>query len=154
MSKIIYAQDELNIKGKSIFLAGPTPRKSDVLSWRPKAIKMISQGSFDGTILMPEFKDRNKWSYNFAYDKQIAWELKAIDVADKIIFWIDRHLPDMPAFTTNTEFGYWIAKNPEKIILGIPKNSEKCDYIKYLAIENNIDIHYTFYKIVYQINKL
>jgi len=154
MCNIIYAQQELNFEGKSVFLAGPTPRKMNVMSWRPKALKMLNQSSFNGTILVPEFKDRNNFTKNFAYDKQIAWELEAMKKADKIVFWIDRHLPDMPGFTTNTEFGYWVAKDPEKIILGIPENSEKCDYIKYLAIENNIDIHYTFDKIVYEVNKL
>ena len=151
--KLIYAQEEINIEGKSIFLSGPTPRKIDVLSWRPKAIKWLSMSSFEGTILVPEFKDRTKFTKNFAYDKQIAWELLAMEKADKIIFWIDRHLPDMPAFTTNIEFGCWCAKQPEKIILGIPEGSEKCDYIKYLAKENGIEIYKTFDKIVQELGK-
>lgn len=152
--KTILAQQPINIEGKSIFLAGPTPRKLEVKSWRPKALKMINQSSFNGTVLVPEFQDRSDFTKNFAYDKQIAWELEAMEKADKIVFWIDRHLPDMPAFTTNTEFGYWVAKDPSKIILGIPEGSEKCDYIKYLATENDINIHYTFDQIVYEVNKI
>jgi len=152
--KIIYAQEKIDIMGKSIFLAGPTPRKLDVQSWRPKALKMINESSFKGTVLLPEFKDRKNFTKNFAYDKQIEWELQSMKEADKIVFWIDRHLPDMPAFTTNTEFGYWVAKQPSKIILGIPDGSEKCDYIRYLAKENNIVVYETFSEIIEAIKTL
>jgi hypothetical protein len=155
INKIIYAQQDISLDNKSVFfLVGPTPRSEGVMSWRPKVLKMINQSSFNGTILIPEFKSKDGFTKNFAYDKQIEWELSAMEKADKIIFWIDRHLPNMPTFTTNTEFGYWVAKQPSKIILGIPESSEKCDYIKYLAIENNIVIHETFDKIISDLSNI
>jgi len=98
--------------------------------------------------MIPEFQDSIGFIKNFAYDKQIEWELEAMEKADKIVFWIDRHLPDMSGFTTNTEFGYWIAKDPSKIVLGIPSDSERCDYIKYLANKNNVLCQTTLYETI------
>jgi len=136
--KVIYTQTSLDIEGKSVFLAGPTPRNDSVKSWRPEAIKMFKDFGFDGTLLIPEFKDRKDWKENFAYNAQIDWEHNAMELADIILFWIPRKLPDMPAFTTNTEYGYWLAKDPSRITLGIPDNAVKCDYIKYTAGKHKI----------------
>jgi hypothetical protein len=36
------------------------------------------------------------------------WEREGLIKASVIFFWIPRGLPDMPAFTTNVEFGYWL----------------------------------------------
>lgn len=135
---LIYAQTPLEINRKSIFLAGPTPRSKDVQSWRPKAIKMFAQSPFSGTLLIPEIK--GGWHKDFAYADQIEWELEAMEQADIILFWIPRDIKTMPAFTTNTEFGYWLAKDPSKIRLGIPAGAEKCDYIKYIAEKNGVEV--------------
>ena len=142
MVKIIYAQTDINIEGKSIFLAGPTPRKESVTSWRPQAVFTLRKLGFNGTLLIPELE--GGWNQEFAYKSQIEWEMDAMEKADIVLFWIPRELPDMPAFTTNTEFGYWIAKEPSKIRLGIPEWAVKCDYIKYLAGKNDIDVYATF----------
>lgn len=150
---IIYAQQDINITGDAVFLAGPTPRSKDVLSWRPKFIEDMIRRGFKGTILIPEFEDPSSWTENFAYDKQIEWEMEAMDKADTIVFWIPRELPDMPAFTTNTEFGYWIAKDPSKINLGIPSDAVKCDYIKHLAKDNNIVCHNTTTDVIGELTK-
>ena len=139
--KVIYAQQPLETEGKTIFLAGPTPRKESVQSWRPEALIAFRDLNFDGTVLLPEFRDNKDWKNNFAYDNQIIWEQEAMELADIVLFWIPRSLPDMPAFTTNTEYGYWLAKDPVKIVLGIPKNAVKCDYIKYTAKQNLILVH-------------
>lgn len=48
------------------------------------------------------------------------------------MFWIPRSLPNMPAFTTNVEYGYWISKNSEKVIYGRPDDSEKNRYLDWL----------------------
>ena len=36
------------------------------------------------------------------------WDREGLIKASVIFFWIPRGLPDMPAFTTNVEFGYWL----------------------------------------------
>jgi hypothetical protein len=49
-----------------------------------------------------------------------------------ILFWIPRELDKMPAFTTNVEFGYWLAKTPSRIIYGRPDNARKIKYLDWL----------------------
>lgn len=53
---IINYSDQEIIKGKkSIFLAGPTPRKEDIVSWRKEAIKILEENNFDGIVYVPEY---------------------------------------------------------------------------------------------------
>jgi len=139
--KVIYAQSPLDIEGKSIFLAGPTPRDANVKGWRQDFIERFKKHGFKGTILLPEFEDLKDFTKDFAYDKQIEWEHRAMQDADIILFWIPRVLPDMPGFTTNTEYGYWLAKEPSKIRLGIPQYAVKCDYIRFTAKQEGILVH-------------
>ena len=42
------------------------------------------------------------------YIDQAQWEREALSNASVIVFWIPRKLPDMPGFTINVEFGYWL----------------------------------------------
>ena len=136
--EIIYAQEPINTNGKIIFLAGPTPRAIDVKSWRGEAITMFERLGFNGTLLIPEM--RGGFNREFAYAEQIDWEQEGLEKADVILFWIPRNLKDMPAFTTNIEFGYWLAYEPSKIIMGFPTDAPKMNYIKYKCEELNIDI--------------
>lgn len=46
------------------------------------------------------------------------------------MFWIPRSLPDMFAFTTNVEFGYWLHSG--KVIYGRPDNAAKIKYLDWL----------------------
>ena len=45
------------------------------------------------------------------------------------MFWIPRKMPDMPGLTTNLEFGYYIAKRPDNVILGFPKDADVTEWI-------------------------
>lgn len=125
---IVNYSDKKVIKGqKSIFLAGPTPRNKETKSWRPEAIKKIKELGFDGIIYIPEYEGlQDKEDYT----DQAMWEREALTEATVILFWIPRTLPDMPAFTTNVEFGYWI--HTGKIIYGRPDNSCKNKYLDWL----------------------
>jgi hypothetical protein len=58
------------------------------------------------------------------------WERIALTEATVIMFWIPRSLPDMPAFTTNVEFGYWLSSG--KVIYGRPDNASKIKYLDWL----------------------
>lgn len=138
---IIYAQQDLSeIEGKSIFLAGPTPRAKDVESWRPNALQILNNMGFKGTVLVPEME--GEWTNDFEYGDQIDWETKALEQCTVILFWIPRELPTMPAFTTNIEFGYWLAKEPKKVTLGFPKDAYKMNYIEYKAKEAFIECNH------------
>lgn len=113
---------------KSIFLAGPTPRDEKTVSWRIEAIKYLKEKQFEGVVYIPE----DEFIRKNDYVDQAEWERKALTNATVIVFWIPRELEKMPAFTTNVEFGYWIAKKPETIVYGRPDDARKIKYLDWL----------------------
>lgn len=139
MNKEIYALEDYDSNDSpTIFLAGPTPRDNNAISWRPDMIKSLRENGFDGDIFIPE----QKGDYiAYDYPLQIAWEAKYLRMANVILFWIPRELKYMPAFTTNIEFGEFLHSG--KITLGFPTWAEKMDYIEERAENNNIPIFYT-----------
>ena len=125
---IVNYSDQEVIKGqKSIFLAGPTPREERVKTWRKEACEILEKNGFDGVVYVPEYSTFRPLEN---YLNQVEWEREALSNASIIVFWIPRELKDMPAFTTNVEFGYWIHSG--KIIYGRPDNSRKNGYLDWL----------------------
>lgn len=110
----------------SIFLAGGTPRSKDVASWRPEAIRLLESFGFEGNIFIPE-PDNGEWTHG--YENQIDWEHFHLEKADRILFWVPRDNVDFRCMTTNIEFGYWMAKNPHKVIYGRPDWAKDCRYM-------------------------
>lgn len=125
--QINYSDQEVIKSKKSIFLAGPTPRDKNTISWRTKACEILKEQGFDGLVYVPEY---SSWKHKADYVDQAMWERLALTEATLIVFWIPRHLPDMPAFTTNVEFGYWLHTN--KVLYGRPDNAEKIKYLDWL----------------------
>ncbi len=126
---IINYSDKSVLKGKkSIFLAGPTPRSIDVETWRKEAISILNELGFDGIVYVPELEVDNR---TFNYENQVWWEREALYNASTIIFWIPRST-QLPAYTTNVEYGYWIAKNSDKCLYGRPDDSERNKYLDWL----------------------
>jgi len=82
---------------------------------------------YDGVVYVPEY---STWTPKRNYDDQAEWEREALINSSVILFWIPRVLPDLPAFTTNVEFGYWI--HTGKVLYGRPKESEKNHYLDWL----------------------
>lgn len=125
---IINYSDQEVIKGKkSIFLAGPTPRGDNTISWRSDACKKLEKMGFDGVVYVPEY---STWKPKADYVDQAMWEREALTNATVILFWIPRSLPDMPAFTTNVEFGYWLHSG--KVVYGRPDDASKIKYLDWL----------------------
>lgn len=125
---IINYSDQEVIKGeKSIFLAGPTPRGENIISWRTDACEILKQFGFDGVVYVPEY---STWKPKEDYVDQAMWERIALINATVILFWIPRKLPDMAAFTTNVEFGYWLHSG--KVIYGRPNDASKIKYLDWL----------------------
>lgn len=112
----------------SIFLAGPTPRRPEVPSWRPRALELLRAAGYGGAVLVPEDE---QGGMHGDYREQVAWEWAGLDRADCILFWIPRELTDMPAFTTNVEFGHWVARSC--LVLGSPDGAPKMRYLQELA---------------------
>ena len=125
---IINYSDQEVIKGeKSIFLAGPTPRGENVISWGAEACEILMQLGFDGVVYVPEY---STWKPKDDYVDQAMWERIALTNATVILFWVPRKLPDMGAFTTNVEFGYWLHSG--KVIYGRPNDASKIKYLDWL----------------------
>lgn len=129
---IINYSDQKVIKGcKSIFLAGPTPRGEDVKSWRSDACRILDELGFDGVVYVPEY---STWKPKKDYVDQALWEREALTNSTVILFWIPRKLPDMAAFTTNVEFGYWLHSG--KVVYGRPEVAAKNKYLDWLYMED------------------
>ena len=133
---IINYSDQEVIKGqKSIFLAGPTPRDVKIISWRIAACKFLEENGFDGVVYVPEY---STYKPKGDYTEQAQWERDALLNASVISFWIPRELPDMPAFTTNVEFGYWL--HTGKILYGRPDHAKKMKYLDWLyKLDTNME---------------
>lgn len=128
---INYSDQEVIKNKKSIFLAGPTPRGNKVESWRNQACKILEELNYDGVVYVPEY---STWKPKADYVDQAMWERIALINSTIILFWIPRQLPDMPAFTTNVEFGYWL--HTGKVLYGRPDDASKIKYLDWLY---NID---------------
>lgn len=50
-----YSDQEVLKGEKSIFLAGPTPRENNDVSWRVEACKILEDNGFDGIVYIPEY---------------------------------------------------------------------------------------------------
>ncbi len=134
--QLIYAQEPFPKRiFKSIFLAGPTPGSKDVPSWRPEALRILKEKGFDGTVFIPEPRDG---SFGGQYDEQGQWnwEIKCLNAADCILFWIPRDLVTLPGFTTNIEWGKYFGTG--KCVLGTPENTPKMGYMLNDAKNNNV----------------
>ena len=116
-----------------MFLAGPTPRSSEVKSWRPKALSLLEDLGFEGAVLVPE---NSESSPQFDYMNQIEWEEEGLTRADVIVFWVPRELKTMPGFTTNIEWGKW--HDSGKVVLGAPSKAPKLAYMRYYADKYNV----------------
>ncbi len=126
---IVYAREPLPTKMvKSIFLAGPTPRKEGVKSWRESALKLLAGLGYDGHVFVPEPAD-GVWSSD--YTKQVLWEDEAMNQADCILFWVPRDMDTLPGLTTNDEWGHW--KDSGKVVFGSPPDAPHTKYQRYFA---------------------
>jgi len=136
--RVLYTGDKITKVGNTIFIAGPSPRDKEGVSWRPDFMKELFDSGFRGTIINPENKEFNE---NFDYDKQVEWEDKGLNAADLIVFWVPRDLKLMPAFTTNIEFGEWMKSG--KLVLGFPEDAPKMNYMAYKAMKYKIPVVHT-----------
>lgn len=111
-------------KGKSLFLVGPTPRSADVPSWRPNAIEMLEKLEFNGTVMAPE--------PFIGFERQVEWEYDSLNRCDIIVAWIPRNMQNMLALTTNVEFGFWLSRDPNRLLYGRPDNAPHTGYLDWM----------------------
>jgi Nucleoside 2-deoxyribosyltransferase like len=125
--KIVYSDDPLEFGRPSIFLAGPTPRRAEVPSWRPEALVLLRGLGFAGTVLVPERRDG--WA-RFSYLDQVEWEYAGLEGCCVIAFWVPRDLQTLPGFTTNVEFGRYAGSG--RCVYGRPESAPHTRYLDWL----------------------
>lgn len=111
-------------KGKSLFLVGPTPRSTDVSSWRPSAVEILERLEFNGTVMVPE--------PFVGFEKQVEWEYDSLNRCDVIVAWVPRNMQNMISLTTNCEFGFWISRDPNRLLYGRPDNAPHMGYLDWM----------------------
>lgn len=138
---LVWAREPLPAGGASVFLAGPTPRRDEVPSWRPAAVEALAtqwRGLEPLTVLTPESKGGIRAAH---YDDQVDWETEARAAASAILFWIPRDLQTMPGFTTNVEFGLDVGTG--RAVLGCPPdcpNPERNRYLIHVARRHGVPV--------------
>ena len=147
MFKKYVLENNEEISKEAIYLAGPTYRSDTQLStnwptdsWRDDALAILEGRGFEGVVYIPEFRDRikpNLWTYS----RGIDWEMNSMAKSSVILFWIPRKLYDLPAFTTNIEFGEWMESG--KIVVGAPDSAVKNEYLKARCSRLNIEWYTT-----------
>ncbi len=126
--RVVYSdQDSTLFNGPSLFLAGPTPRRADVPSWRPEALQILEALKYEGYVYVPELSAPKS---DHDYVSQVEWEYTCLNGAKHIIFWVPRDLDTMPAFTTNVEFGYYLKTG--NVVYGRPDSAPKNRYLDWL----------------------
>ena len=140
---IVYRSDEALPTDfeSSVFLAGPTPRDKNIPSWRPRAVEMLEFGGVFKKCFVPERKD---WKEGFNYIEQVEWELEALEKCSVVVFWVPRCMKDMPALTTNVEFGMFFKE--KRCVYGRPESADNCRYLDYVykkfrGLTPAVDLH-------------
>lgn len=126
-----YSDEEVIINEKSIFLAGPLPRKSGIKNWKEEVFKYLKELNYNGVVYIPE--KRNNEIIDGDLD-QTNWEIEAMKKAKIILFWVPRKFPDMLGLTTNVEFGLWLTSG--KIVYGRPDNAYMTEYLDLMYEKN------------------
>lgn len=133
--KIIYSDNNEEVVGPSVFLAGPSPRGNNEYNWRLEAIELFKKYYIiEGLTLLIPLPSTGIVS---DYDNQVFWEEKGLEVSNVIMFWIPRDLKYLPAFTTNFEFGEYYKSG--KVVYGRPDEAPKMKYLDYKFMKHNPD---------------
>jgi hypothetical protein len=142
---IIYTTEPIpNSINKSIFLAGPSLRSEQqhLISWREKALDILDALQYDGIVFVPESK--TGCFDGLDYDTVTNWESKCLNIADNILFYINRNVNEgLLGLTTNDEFGYW--KDSGKCILVTPPDADSVRYQEKWATELGMPLYHDLY---------
>lgn len=131
--------------GLAVFLAGPTPERGTVPSWRPEARRQLGLHWIDHRVLTVYNPESRRGVRAKRYEDQVHWEAAARHRATVVLFWIPRDMMTLPGMTTNVEFGYDIASR-RRVVLGAPldcPNPERNRYLVYLANANGVPVRRT-----------
>lgn len=130
VTTVCYEDEIPDVVGRSIFLAGPTPRSDDVQSWRREALDLLEEAGYDGVVYIPEFRFGYPTKNFNDYEGMVDWELKCLNQADVILFWVPRDMQVLPGLTTNVEFGTWLKSG--KCVYGRPDKAPNTKYLDWM----------------------
>lgn len=145
----------------SIFLAGPTARGVKRTPWRADAIAWLEAHGFTGTVLLPEFRDglfdelapqvfgagpspvpgMRAISHNV-----LRWETTGIEQATVVLFWMPFRIAaendpvSLPGFTTRAEVSRELARDPSRLVLGMPGGALSSGHIRFHAHRAGVPI--------------
>ena len=146
-----------DVQQPSIFLIGPTPRTLKVEIWRPEALDYLRKLGFSGEVFVPEWSSLKAQT---SYNEQVEWERKGLTEATVLAAWVPRDMRlvvngaaqsgiRMAALTTNVEFGYYVAKSPERLLYGRPEGAEHTQYLDWLyGLETRRTPHKTLWSLM------
>lgn len=112
---------------KSIFLAGPSPRQQDQSNWRADALSILDRMGYDGVVYVP-LPESGIWTRD--YESQVTWEVKNLNRADQIVFWVPRS-ESLPGLTTNVEYGRYFDSG--RAVLGFPDTATSMRYLAHIG---------------------
>jgi hypothetical protein len=145
---------------RSIFLAGPT--SSGVRTeWRLRAIDLLELAELDGTVIIPEFSSgtfAERAAQRFGAPPSpiaamratsfniLEWETAGIEHASVALFWMPFALAaetdpaSLPGFTTRAEVSRELARDPARVVLGMPEGALSGAHIRYHAHLANVRV--------------
>jgi len=127
--------EDVDFNLPTVFLAGPTVRGNQphLISWRFEAVEIFKKLNFDGNLIIPEFKDKTE-SDKYRYDLPV-WEFNGLKKCNVIMFWVPR-TRELIGLTTSFEFGYWMARDRDKVVYGRPDDSYRNTYPDIMWVED------------------
>jgi hypothetical protein len=138
---------------QSIFLAGPTAQAVRT-AWRQDAVALLDARGFAGTVIIPEFRDGRFEEHverrfgspastvpgmRAASCNILKWETTGIESATIVLFWMPFALAaqgsaaSLPGFTTRAEVSRELARDPSRIVLGMPPVAISGGHIRFHA---------------------
>ena len=132
---VVYSQEDMpKDETKSMFLAGPVPRKEYELSWKNEALEILDSMGYNGVVYIPENRNPEQKEGNLDLQAQLDWEYTCMCACDAIVFWIPREMRsdfEMIGLTTNVEFGRFL--NSNKLFCGCPDEAPRMEYLKLIS---------------------
>jgi hypothetical protein len=154
---------------KSIFLAGPTAQGVRRTPWRADVLAKLDARGFDGTVLLPEFRDglfedrvkivfgapespvpnMRATTYNI-----LRWETTGIETSSVVLFWMPFRIAEasdpesLPGFTTRAEVSRELARDPRRVVLGMPSGALSGGHIRYHAHHAGVPVTTTLHETI------
>jgi hypothetical protein len=145
----------------SIFLAGPTARGVMRTPWRQAALERLAGLEFPGAVVVPEFRagtfdDLRARVFGGGESPVphlapishaiLDWETRGIEGVTAVLFWMPFCLAgeadpaSLPGFTTRAEVSRELARDPGRIVLGMPPGALSGGHIRFHAARAGVPV--------------